>query len=175
VQFAAREGLRIAPQSTGHGAEVLGGLEAALLLKTSQMRSVSVDPGGSLARADAGARAMDVAGAAGAHGLAPVLGLSPTVGVTGLALAGGIGWLSRTHGLAANNVSALDVVLASGERRRVDADNQPDLFWALRGGGGRSAIVTSLELRAHRLPELHGGMLVWPAERAGDVSLCSAS
>jgi hypothetical protein len=89
--------------------------------------------------------------------------------VTGLALAGGIGWLSRTYGLAANNVSGLEVVLASGERKRVDADNEPDLFWALRGGGGRSAIVTSLELRAHRLPALYGGMLVWPAERVHDV------
>jgi hypothetical protein len=91
------------------------------------------------------------------------------VGVTGLALAGGIGWLSRLHGLAASNVTALEVVLASGERRRVSADSEPDLFWALRGGGGRSAIVTSLELRAHRLPELYGGMLVWPSERSGDV------
>ena len=169
VQFAAREGLRIAPQSTGHGSEVLGALDGALLLKTSRMRSVSVDPDGGLARVDAGAHAGDVAGVAGAHGLAPVLGLSPTVGVTGLALAGGIGWLSRMHGLAANNVDALDVVLASGERRRVDADNEPDLFWALRGGGGRSAIVTSLELRTYRLPMLYGGMLLWPAERAGDV------
>jgi FAD/FMN-containing dehydrogenase len=133
------------------------------------MREVSVDPDSGLARVGAGVLAGQVAGAAGAHGLAPVLGLSQTVGVTGLALSGGIGWLSRTHGLAANNVSALDVVLASGERRHVDADNEPDLFWALRGGGGRSAIVTSLELRAHRLPELYGGTLVWPAERAVDV------
>jgi FAD binding domain len=169
VQFAAREGLRVAPQSTGHGAEVLGALEDALLLKTSPMRGVTVDPDGGLTRAEAGARAGDAATAAAAHGLAPVLGLAPTVGVTGLALAGGIGWLSRTHGLAANNINAFDVVLASGERRRVDADNHPDLFWALRGGGGRSAIVTSLELRTYRLPELYGGMLVWPAERAGDV------
>jgi FAD/FMN-containing dehydrogenase len=169
VRFAARGGLRIAPQSTGHGSEVLDALEGALLLKTSRMRSVSVDPDAGLARVDAGARAGDVAGVAGAHGLAPVLGLSPTVGVTGLALAGGVGWLSRAHGLAANSVNALDVVLASGERRHVDADSQPDLFWALRGGGGRSAIVTSVELRAYRLPEVCGGMLVWPAERARDV------
>jgi FAD binding domain len=169
VQFAAHRGLRVAPQSTGHGSEVLGALEGALLLKTSRMRGVSLDADSGLARVGAGALAGDVAGAAGAQGLAPVLGLAPTVGVTGLALAGGIGWLSRTHGLAANNINALDVVLASGERRRVDADNEPDLFWALRGGGGRSAIVTSLELRAFRLPELYGGLAMWPAERLGDV------
>jgi hypothetical protein len=169
VQFAARQGLRVAPQSTGHGSEVLRALDDAMLLKTSRMRSVSVDTDAGVARADAGARAGDVAAAAGAHGLAPILGFSPTVGVTGLALSGGIGWLSRTHGLAANDVTGLDVVLASGERRHARADSEPDLFWALRGGGGRSAIVTSLELRAHPLPELYGGMLVWPAERARDV------
>ena len=169
VRFAARRGLRIAPQSTGHGSEVLGALEGAVLLKTSRMRGVSVDHDSGLARVDAGARAGDVAAVAGAGGLAPVLGFSPTVGVAGLALAGGIGWLSRAHGLAANSVNALDVVLASGEHRRVDADNQPDLFWALRGGGGRAAIVTSLELRAYRLPKLYGGMLLWPAERTRDV------
>jgi hypothetical protein len=169
VLFAADRGLRVAPQATGHGAEVLGALEGALLVKTSRMQGVSVDSDGGVARVEAGALAGAVAGAAGAHGLAPVMGLSPTVGVTGLALAGGIGWLSRSHGLAANNIHALDVVLASGESRRVDADNEPDLFWALRGGGGRSAIVTSLELRAHPLPELYGGMVVWPAERVGDV------
>lgn len=169
VQFAARGGLRIAPQSTGHGSELLGPLDDALLLKTSRMREVAFDPATGVARADAGARAGDVADVAGAHSLAPVLGLSPTVGVVGLALAGGIGWLSRAHGLAANNVTAFDVVLPSGERRRVDAANDPALFWALRGGGGRSAIVTSLELVAHPVPELFGGMLVWPAERVGDV------
>jgi hypothetical protein len=169
VQFAGREGLRVAPQSTGHGSEALGALDGALLLKTGRMRNVSADPDAGRAKAEAGARAGDVAAAAGAHGLAPVLGLSPTVGVTGLALAGGIGWLSRTYGLAANNVTGLEVVLASGERKRVDSETEPDLFWALRGGGGRSAIVTSLELRAHRLTELYGGMLVWPAERVDDV------
>jgi FAD/FMN-containing dehydrogenase len=169
VKFAARTGLRVAPQSTGHGAEALGALDDALLLKTSRMRGVRVDPERGTAHAEAGARAGDVAAAAGEHGLAAVLGLSSTVGVTGLALAGGIGWLSRRHGLAADNVSALEVVFASGEIGRVDAANHPDLFWAMRGGGGRSAIVTSLELRAYQLGELYGGMLVWPAERATDV------
>jgi FAD/FMN-containing dehydrogenase len=169
VRFAAREGLRVAPQATGHGSESLGPLDGALLLKTSRMRAVAVDPDGRVAHVQAGALAGDVAGAAGTHGLAPVLGLSPTVGAAGLALVGGIGWLSRSHGLACNNVRALDVVLASGEARRVNAGSDPDLFWALRGGGGRSAIVTSVELAAHPVAEASGGMLVWPAERARDV------
>ena len=114
-------------------------------------------------------RAADAAGAAGAHGLAPVLGFAGTVGVVGLTLSGGTGWLSRRHGLAASNASAFDVVLASGERRRVDADNEPDLFWALRGGGGRGAVVVAAELALHPLAAVSGGMLAWPVEQAADV------
>jgi hypothetical protein len=169
VRFAVEAGLRVAPQSTGHGSESLGPLEGALLLKTSSMRQMAIDEQAKLARVEAGALAGAIADAAGAHGLAPVLGLAATVGAVGLALSGGAGWLSRRHGLAANNVQALDVVLADGEARHVDANTEPDLFWALRGGGGRSAIVTSLEMRAHAVPELHGGAVMWPAERAAEI------
>jgi FAD/FMN-containing dehydrogenase len=169
VALAAREGLRVAPQATGHGAEGLGPLDGAVLLKTGAMSAVAVDPEARVARAEAGAQAGAVADAAGAHGLAPVLGLAPTVGVTGLALSGGSGWLSRAYGLAANNVRALDVVTADGQPRRVDAQSEPELFWALRGGGGRGAIVTALELEAHPVPAVSAGALAWPAERAADV------
>jgi FAD/FMN-containing dehydrogenase len=167
VQAVLRAGLRVAPQATGHGSEALPDLEGAVLLKTSGMREVTVD--GGVARAGAGALAGDVAAAAGEHGLAPVLGLAPSVGVAGLALGGGTGWLSRAYGLAGNNVRAFEVVLASGEHRRVDADHEPDLFWALRGGGGRFAVVTALELEAHPVPEVSAGMRAWPAERAAEV------
>ncbi len=172
VRAAARQGLRVAPQATGHGSEALGPLDGAVLLKTSGLRSVSVDGGasggaGATARVEAGAPAGEVARAAGAHGLAPVLGLAPTVGVAGLALGGGIGWLSRAHGLTANSVRAFEVVTAAGERLRVDGDH--DLFWALRGGGGRFAIVTALELDAHPLEGLFAGLAAWPAERAPEV------
>jgi FAD/FMN-containing dehydrogenase len=169
VRLAARFGLRVAPQATGHGSEALGPLDGAVLLKTSPMRGIAIDPSAGLARVEAGALATEVAAAAGAHRRAPVLGLAPTVGVTGLTLGGGIGWLSRSHGLAANNVRALEVVLASGERRRVDARTEPELFWALRGGGGRTAIVTALEVEAHPVAEVSGGMVVWPAEHAAEV------
>jgi FAD/FMN-containing dehydrogenase len=97
-----------------------------------------------------------------------VLGLAAGVGVAGLALGAGTGWLSRTYGFACNNVRAFDVVLASGELRRVDADSEPDLFWALRGGGGRGAVVTAAELAAHQV-EPHAGVLTWPAERAVEL------
>jgi FAD/FMN-containing dehydrogenase len=98
-----------------------------------------------------------------------VLGLAPTVGVAGLTLGGGTGWLSRSYGLASNNVRAFEIVTAWGERQRVDARTEPELFWALRGGGGRFAIVTELELEAHPVGEVSAGMLVWPAEYAGEI------
>jgi hypothetical protein len=169
VAFAGENALRVAPQGTGHGSEPLGPLGDAMLLKTSNMREISFDPDRGVARAQAGALAGELADAAGAHGRAPVLGFATTVGATGLALSGGIGWLSRTRGLACNNVAAFDLVLASGESVRADAREHPDLFWALRGGGGRSAIVTSLEFVTHDVPDAYGGMILWPADRAPDV------
>jgi FAD/FMN-containing dehydrogenase len=169
VRFAARNRLRIAPQATGHGSESLGALDGAILLKTSALRGVTVDPQSGIARAGAGALAGEVADAAGRHGRAPVLGLSPTVGVTGLALGGGTGWLSRAYGLTADNVRAFEVVTPAGERLRADAQTEPDLYWALRGGGGRFAIVTALELDAHPVAEASAGALIWPAEQAADV------
>jgi FAD/FMN-containing dehydrogenase len=169
VALAAREGLSVLPQASGHGSEALGPLDGALLLKTGAMRAVTVDPEARTVRAEAGALAGPVAEAAAAHGLAPVLGLAPTVGVVGLALGGGTGWLSRAYGLAANNVRALDVVTVDGQHRRVDAESEPELFWALRGGGGRGAIVTALVLAAHPVSAVSAGALAWPAERAADV------
>ena len=169
VRFAAARGLRVAPQATGHGSETLGSLDGALLLKTSDMRHVDIDASSGVARVGAGALAGDIADAAAAHGLAPVLGLASTVGAVGFALNGGVGWLSRRHGFACHNVRAISVVLSNGECRTVGPDNDPDLFWALRGGGGRSAIVTGFEVQAHALPELHGGAVMWPAERASEV------
>jgi FAD binding domain len=169
IRFAAENGLRVAPQSTGHGSESLPPLDGALLMKTSAMRGVEVEPDRGVARVEAGARAGEVADAAGAHRLAPVLGLATTVGVVGLALGGGTGWLSRAYGLTANNVKAFEVVTAGGKRLRADAQTEPDLFWALRGGGGRFAIVTAVELEAHPVEEVSAGMLVWPATEAAAV------
>jgi FAD/FMN-containing dehydrogenase len=169
IAAVLRAGCRVAPQATGHGAEALGPLDETVLLKTSGLSGVSVDPGARLARVEAGVRAADAAAAAAAHGLAPVLGFAGTVGVVGLTLSGGTGWLSRRHGLAASNALAFDVVLASGERRRVDADSERDLFWALRGGGGRGAVVTAVELALHPLSAVSGGMLAWPAEQTAEV------
>ncbi|HKE81015.1 MAG TPA: FAD-binding oxidoreductase [Solirubrobacteraceae bacterium] len=169
VRLAARDGLRVAPLATGHGSEGLGPLDDAVLLKTSGLQGVVIRPEARTVRVGAGVVAGEAAAAAGRHGLAPVLGLAPSVGVAGLVLGGGTGWLSRAHGLAANNVRAFEVVTATGKRARVDADTEPDLFWALRGGGGRFAIVTALELEAHPVAEVSAGMIAWPAEHAAAV------
>jgi FAD/FMN-containing dehydrogenase len=169
VRLAARAGLRVAPQATGHGAEGLGPLDGTVLLKTSALRGVGADPARGIVRAGAGAVAGEVADVAGRQRLAPVLGLAATVGVAGLGLGGGLGWLSRAHGLTANNLRALEVVTAAGDLLRVDARSDPDLCWALRGGAGGFAIVTALELNAHPVGEVSAGMVAWPAEHAGEV------
>jgi hypothetical protein len=172
VRHARGAGLRVAPQATGHGSEALGltTLRGAILLRTSGLDAVVVDPATRRATVGAGARADTVADVAGAHGLAPVLGLAASVGVAGLSLGGGVGWLSRLHGLAANQIVALDVVTAAaGDALRVDAEHEPDLFWALRGGGGRFAIVTGLEVALHPVAGATAGMVAWPAERTGEV------
>ena len=169
VRRARALGLRVAPQSTGHGAESLASLAGAILLRTAALDDIDVDVDARTARVGAGVTAGAVAVAAGEHGLAPVLGLAPSVGVAGLALGGGLGWLSRTHGLASNNVVALDVVTADGVARRVDAHHDADLHHALRGGGGRFAIVTGLELALHPVDGVSAGMLAWPVEATADV------
>ncbi len=166
VAALLRAGLRVAPQATGHGAELLGPLDDVVLVRTSRLKEVEVV--GTVVRSGAGVLAREAADAAAAHGTAPVLGLATGVGVAGLALSGGTGWLSRAHGLACNNVRAFDVVLASGEARRVDADSEPELFWALRGGGGRGAVVTAVELAAHPV-EASAGVLTEPGDRAADL------
>src|SRR3954468_6997846 len=180
VAALLRAGLRVAPQATGHGSELLGPLDDVVLLKTSRLKEVKVVGGiagastgvvarpTAILRAGAGVLAREAADAAAEHGAAPVLGLAAGVGVTGLVLGGGTGWLSRAYGLARHNVRAFDVVLAAGETRRVDAVAEPDLFWALRGGGGRGAVVTAVELAAHAVEPL-AGVLTWPAERAAEL------
>jgi FAD/FMN-containing dehydrogenase len=170
VRFARARGLRVAPQSTGHGAAALGCLSGAVLIRTARMDAVAVDPAERIARAGAGARWSDVIAAAAPHGLTGLHGFSGGVGVAGYVLGGGLGWLSRRHGLASDHVRAFEIVTADGERRRVDAEHDPDLFWALRGGGGAGAIVTAFELELVPLREAYAGALLWPMARAGEVA-----
>src|SRR3954463_15096375 len=142
VDAARRLGLRVAGQSTGHNAGPLGDLRGTVLVKTSGMGGVAIDAARRIARVGAGAVWEDVVDAAAPPGLLALHGSSPTVGVTGYSLGGGMGWLARSHGLQTNSLTAIELVPAEGEFVRTDAGNDPELFWALRGGGGNFGIVT---------------------------------
>jgi FAD binding domain-containing protein len=169
VDFARERGLRVTPQATGHRAGALASLERTLLLKTSRMRAVEVDAGRQEARVEAGAQWGDVVEPAAEHGLAALAGTSPGVGIVGYTLGGGLGWLGRKYGLAANSVLAAELVTADGQALRVDLDHEPELFWAVRGGGGGLGVVTALEFRLYPVRTLYAGDLFWPIERAGEV------
>jgi FAD/FMN-containing dehydrogenase len=169
VSFARLHGLRVAAQGTGHGAAPLGSLADTLLINTHAMRQVTIDPVARIARAEAGAVWADVVGPAAGYGLAGLAGSSPSVGVAGYTLGGGMGWLSRAYGLSANNVEAFEVVTADGRFRRVDVASEPDLFWALRGGGGSFGVVTAIELRLFPVSEAYAGLLWWPIHAGVEV------
>jgi FAD/FMN-containing dehydrogenase len=169
VRAAALFGLRIAPQTTGHNARPLPDLRDVILVKTGSMGSVMIDPRLKRARVGAGATWIDVTAPASELGLAPLAGSSPDVGVAGYVLGGGLSWLARKHGLAGNSVTAIEIVTAEGGIRRVDAASDPDLFWALRGGGGNFGVVTSIELELFDVPDVYAGWLAWPMYRAREI------
>ncbi len=172
VEAARTLGLRVAVQGTGHNAAPLGAngsLADTILLRTTRLRDVTIDPATGTARAEAGALWGEVTAAAAPHGLAALAGSSPDVGVAGYTLGGGLSWLARAHGLAANHVRAIELVTADGTHRRVDAATDPDLFWALRGGGGNFGVVTAIEFGLLPITDLFAGALLWPVERAAEV------
>jgi UDP-N-acetylenolpyruvoylglucosamine reductase len=169
VSWAAEEGFRVAPQGTGHNAPALGDLAGTVLVKMHRMKSVTIDPVGRTARAEAGVIWIEVVHAAADHGLAALAGSSPDVGVIGYTLGGGLSWLARKHGIGANQVVAVELVTADGVFRRVDRENDPDLFWAVRGGGGAFGVVTAIEFNLFPITEVYAGHLFFPVERAAEV------
>jgi FAD/FMN-containing dehydrogenase len=169
VEVAGAHGLRVAAQGTGHSAGPMGPLEGTILVKTSRMRGVEIDAQANRARVQAGTLWGEVTPAAAEHGLAALAGSAKDVGVVGYTLGGGIGWLARRHGLACSSVLAVEAVTADGRIVRADAGSEPDLFWALRGGGGSFAIVTALEFALHPIAEVYAGALFWPLARAAEV------
>jgi hypothetical protein len=164
VRFAKANDLKVAPQGTGHGAAPLGPLDGTILLKTERMREIEIDPEERIARVEAGVLGAELAGAAAEHGMCSLPGSSPDVGVVGYTLGGGLSWLGRRYGFACNRVAGIEVVLHTGEPRYVTADNDPDLFWALRGGGGGYAVVSALRVELLPIAEVYAGALVFPAE-----------
>src|SRR5690242_12525119 len=169
VAYAHRHGLRVAPQSTGHNAGPLGSLEDTLIVNTSGLTGVSIDAGARRVRVGTATRWRDVVPALSDLGLAALHGSSPDVGIAGYSLGGGIGWLARKHGMQTNAVTAIELVTADGEHVRADATREPDLFWALRGGGGNFGVVTSIEFEVLPVRGVYAGALFFPIERTADV------
>ncbi|WP_051151656.1 FAD-dependent oxidoreductase [Nocardia niigatensis] len=167
VRYAGRAGLAVSTRATGHTPTAAA--DGTVLVRTGSLSGIEIDAAARVARVQAGVRWGEVVAESAGHGLVGAMGSSPVVGVTGYTLGGGAGWFARGRGLAATLVRALDVVTADGNHVRVDADSEPDLFWALRGGGGDYALVTALEFELFEAGALFGGRMLWPAERAAAV------
>ena len=169
LAFARDAGLRVNVQGTGHNAMPLGEMSDTLLIRTSRMNAVEIDAAGRRARVGAGALWQDVVPQISPMGLAALHGSSPDVGIAGYSLGGGIGYTGRRFGIQANSLLAVEIITAEGELVRADADNEPDLFWALRGGGGNFGVVTALEFRLYPVESVYAGMMIWPWEQGEDV------
>jgi hypothetical protein len=169
IRYAGQHGHKVTGQGTGHGAFPFGSFEDMIVIKTERMRGIEVDGSAKTARVEAGVHGVELGEAALEHGLCSLPGSSPNVGAIGFNLGGGLSWLGRRHGFACNLVRTIELVTADGEQRRVDADNEPDLFWALRGGGGSYAIVTALHLDLVPISEVYAGSLIFPAELGADA------
>ncbi len=167
LEFARRHGLGVAVQSTGHG--TVRPAEGALLILTRELDEVRIDAQAQTAWVGAGARWGSVLEKAQAVGLAPLLGSSPGVGVVGYTLGGGMGWLARKYGLAVDSVNHFELISADGRTLRASTEENADLFWALRGGGGNFGVVTGMEIRLYPVTQVYGGNLFYPAEDAREV------
>jgi hypothetical protein len=160
VRCAAKHGLSVSAQPVGHGATTA--VNGTVLLRTRALREITVDVAARTARVGAGVKWGELLAATGEHGLTGLSGSSPDPSVVGFTLGGGLSWFGRAYGLAAHHVLAFDVVDPTGVLRRVTAASDPDLFWALRGGGGDFAVVTAMEIALHPAPHVYGGRLLWP-------------
>jgi FAD/FMN-containing dehydrogenase len=164
VLFARARHLEIGVRGGGHNVAGTAVCDDGLVIDLSKMRAVLVDPTGRTARVQGGALWSDVDRETQAHGLATTGGIVSHTGVAGLTLGGGLGWLMRKHGLTIDNLLSADLVTAEGKQVRVSEDEHPDLFWALRGGGGNFGVVTSFEFRLHPVgPTVLAGPLMWDA------------
>ncbi len=167
VHHATEHGLTIAPQATGHNAGPLGPLDDTLIVNTSLLQDVSIDAAARRVRVGAGTKWEAVIAPLSELGLAALHGSSPDVGIVGYSLGGGLGWLGRRHGLQCNSVTAIELVTADGHLIRTDAVHEPELFWALRGGGGNFGVVTAIEFEVYPVTELLRRRAVLPL-RAGE-------
>ena len=169
VNFARSFGLLVSVRGGGHSAPGYGTNEGGLVIDLSLMRGIRVDPDARTVQAQGGALWRDLDHETQAFGLATTGGTVSNTGIVGLTLGGGLGWLMGKHGLSIDNLVSADVVTADGQFRKASAKDEPDLFWALRGGGGNFGVVTSLEYRLHPVTQVLGGMVIYPLDQARDV------
>jgi hypothetical protein len=170
VSFARDHGLLVSIKGGGHNIAGTSIAEGGLTLDMSRMREVAVDPDAKLARVGPGCLLGEVDQATQQHGLATVLGFVSETGVAGLTLGGGFGYLTRRFGWTVDNLAEVQVVTADGQLRTANRDQHPELFWALRGGGGNFGVVTRFTFRLHPVgPTITGGLTIWSAERAEEV------
>lgn len=169
VDFAREQGVRVAVRGGGHSAPGYGSAEGGFVIDLSPMKGVRVDPSNRVAWAEPGVLWLEFDGETQGFGLATTGGTVSNTGVIGLTLGGGLGWLMGKHGATVDNVMGADVVTADGGFVHASATENPDLFWALRGGGGNYGIVTSMQFRLHAVNDVLGGMVLWPLDKARDV------
>jgi FAD/FMN-containing dehydrogenase len=169
VNFARSLGLLVSVRGGGHSAPGYGTNEGGLVIDLSPMKGIRVDPDARTVLAQGGVLWRELDHETQAYGLATTGGTVSNTGITGLTLGGGLGWLMGKHGLTVDNLISADLVTADGEFRKASAKDNPDLFWALRGGGGNFGVVTSFEYRLHPVTQVLGGMVIYPLDQARDV------
>jgi FAD/FMN-containing dehydrogenase len=170
VNFARDNSLLLAIRGGGHNIAGNAMCDAGIVIDLSQMKAAKVDAGARRVTVEGGATLGDLDAATQAHGLATPVGINSTTGIAGLTLGGGFGWLSRKYGMTIDNLESAEVVTATGEVVRASATEHPDLFWALRGGGGNFGVVTRFEFRLHPVgPDLLSGLIVYPFSAAKSV------
>jgi FAD/FMN-containing dehydrogenase len=163
ILVAQETGVPLAIRSGGHSGAGHSTVDDGIVLDVREMNELEIDPVTRTMWAEAGATALEVTAKAAEHGLAIGFGDTGSVGIAGITLGGGVGYLGRKHGLTIDNLLAADIVTADGQLRLADADTNPDLFWAIRGGGGNFGVVTRFQYRLHELPAAVGGFLILPA------------
>jgi FAD/FMN-containing dehydrogenase len=169
IAFARRQDLPLAVRGGGHNGAGLGTVDDGVVIDLSLLKDIEVDPQARTVRVGGGSTWGEVDRATGEHGLATPSGIISTTGVGGLTLGGGIGHLTRKYGLAIDNLLEAELVLANGDRVRASADEHPDLYWAIRGGGGNFGVVTSFLFRLHEVGTVIGGPTFWPVELGAEV------
>jgi FAD/FMN-containing dehydrogenase len=175
VALAGDRGLEIAVRSGGHSVAGHSVCDGGIVLDLSDMRALDIDAERRTAWAKTGLTAGEYTVAAAAHGLATGFGDTGSVGIGGITLGGGVGFLARKHGLTIDSLLAADVVIADGQLLRVDAETHPDLFWAIRGGGGNFGVATRFQFRLHEVDTIVGGMLILPATAEVIASFIAAA